>query len=79
MANGYEPVSTELLPERFTLYKKLLSNKINNMKLTQNYLDNSGFPFSNAFLELRERSDLQFVRLNGENQIEYTNTTMHTA
>lgn len=79
IANGYESNSSRIIKDRFKEYKKHQEKRILQLKLTQEYMDNSGFPFSPKFEQMIKSPLLRLEYLAGNNRFAYENVTMKTA
>eukprot|EP00347_Sterkiella_histriomuscorum_P022071 403331786 len=79
IANGFEPNSSKLIADRFTVYKQLQDERITELKATQQFLDNSGYPFDDEFLKIMNSPNLRLTYLNERNQQYTENVTMKVA
>ena len=51
MANGLEPITSSFLPQRESQIREELGILSEEIRLTQNFLDNSNFDYSEEFRE----------------------------
>ncbi|CDW88868.1 pas domain s-box family protein [Stylonychia lemnae] len=79
IANGYEPNSSSILKDRFNEFKIMQDKRIANLKETQFFLDNSGFPFNDDFLKLINSKVIMLQYLTEINTNYVENVTMKVA
>ena len=77
MANGYEPLFSEITLSRFDAYKKELEVQTNNLKEVQDFLDKVNFDYSNKFRQLVNAKVVEVQFLDVLNQ-RYTEMQTHS-
>ena len=79
MANGFEPLSSVVLPDRYDSYRSMLVSRLNVLKEIQKTLDTSQFVTSEEFAAMLNENRIELEYLNGNNEIEIKNATMSVA